>query len=289
VVDVSLGSLSGSRILSIVTDITPDTWAAAVAPASENVTGTQKVFINATVGVPAASLASTRGSLVVRASFQAVPGAPSTEVNCSDQASIAVAQYYGVDADALTPRLELVAGRDGVRATVLVHNSGNGADTFVVELENKPDVDPLGILTDLPKQILVQPETETNLSFEINATSLAQANTYELFVLVRSLAQSQTARDVVKVDAVVTRADIIPATDPSSLVLLVVVVVAVVGAAWGLRVRGRRKAARAARRQLARIVRAKKMEVEQPPPPPDPGADEPPTRVRVKTPPKPSK
>src|SRR5882672_5265642 len=71
-VDVSLGSISGSRILSIVASITPLEWAVAVSPSSENVTGTQKVFINATLTVPPATLASTHGTLTIRASFQAV-------------------------------------------------------------------------------------------------------------------------------------------------------------------------------------------------------------------------
>ncbi len=257
-INVTTGT-TNPRSLAIVAEITPDRWAANVAPTSENITDGEQVRFNSTVAVPPAELASTRGTLTVRASFLAVPGIAGSLVECAGQSTIAVAQYYAVDIDTSHPRVDANSGAAGVEATVIVHNLGNGRDTFTLDLEDRLFVQDVHLFTNLPQRITLDAGAESNLSFTINATSEAKPDPYDLAVVLRSDAQPQTAVDNL-VFTVVVKETIIQSLIPDVTGLIILSAIAGSGlSALVLRRRAkRRREAREARRKLQKVLRLRR-------------------------------
>ncbi len=299
-VDVNLGSLSGSRSLSIAASSTVATWPASVAPATANVSTVEQVPFNATLVVPAMEGATTRGSLAVTASYLAVPGLPGTAVTCSDSVTISVAQYYGLTADTANPRLTLKTGPEGVVASIILHNLGNGKDTFSIDVEDRVGWDAVGIHAKGPTRVTLEANAETNATFPINATTDVKADVYELLATVRSEGQPQTVFTTVSLTLVVENTDILASLpDPSTLLILVAVAAGAVGAVMLRRRAKRRRAARQAREKLKQIVKQRR-EAEDSAEAPGVGEEELPpiearptpvaaerVRVRVKAPPRP--
>lgn len=253
-INATLGSVSGSRNMAILTDVAPSAWAAAVAPQTENISGTERVFFNATVAVPAASDASTRGTLTVSASFQVFPGVPSSTVACADSASITVAQYYKVDGDTSTPRITVTAGPTGTVATFIVRNLGNGRDTFTAELEDPLLMEDIGIHTNLPLRVTLEPNAETNLTIIVNASGAAKEDTYDMQVGVKSDTKPQDAFDLVTFAVQVKSGTIIPPLpDFTTLLLMGAVAATLIGAYAFARGSKRKRAAREARLNLRRL------------------------------------
>jgi len=270
-INVTMGSLSGTRIVQVGVQATPDSWAAAVDPQSFNVTGAAQVNFTSTLVVPAAELSATQGTLVVNASFLAVPGAAGTAVTCFSQANVGVAPYYGLVADTSTPRVEVKTGPLGSQGTLIIRNQGNTRDVFRIALENKAELEILGLLTTMPPPVPLEPNQETNIQFTINATGNMESGDYDLFISVRSEKDQAMSREVT-VKAVVSNFTLIPTDDPTSLVLGAVGLIGLVTVGVGLR-RVKKKRAAAARRaaakaQLSKIMRARKAEAPPSAPPP---------------------
>lgn len=299
-VDVNLGSLSGFRNLAIEASSTVAHWPASVAPATENVSTVEQVPFNATLVVPAMEETTTRGTLTITASYLAVPGLPSTAVTCSDSLTVSVAQYFGVTADTGNPRLPVKTGPEGVVASIILHNLGNGRDTFTIDVEDRLGWDGVGIHAKGPTRVTLEADQETNATFPINASTAVKEDVYELLVTVRSDGQPQTVFTTVSLTLVVQNTDILSSLPPPSTLLILAAVAA--GAVGGLLVRRRVKRnrkARLAREQLKKVLKQKRQaegpaegELEfneaaataEAVAPPTPDAR---VRVRVKAPPKP--
>ncbi len=256
-IHVSLGSLSGSRTVQITAEAFPDTWAAHIDPSSKEVTGSADIPINATVAVPAGERATTAGRLVVTATFQWVTGFDDPSTTCSSQANVQVAQYYGVNADALTPRVTVKTGPTGTTAEVLVDNLGNGHDVFRVELENAAELQTKGIITSLPFSATLTAGQNTTVTFSVNASSDTEEGAQELYIIVTSTNEPSVTRST-QVTAVVEQNIITKIFDPTAIILLAAVVAAVGGAAAFIRSRRRRRRARDAKRQLDKIRRLRR-------------------------------
>jgi hypothetical protein len=253
-VQVSLGFLSGSRTVQIIAVASPDNWAAAVEPASQQVTGTATINFNATVAVPPQELTATAGRVTITASFHWLPGTEDPTEECSKQANIQVAQYFAVNADALTPRVQVTAGPRGEPVSVLVHNLGNGRDIFRVELENRADLEVRGIVTTLPQTTTLSADQQTNLTFSVNISTSVEAGEYELYIMVTSQTDPTIRRDTqITVEAELSIIDEL--FDPMVIVVMGGVAAAGIGGLVAVRSRRTRKRARLAKRQLDRIRR----------------------------------
>ncbi len=253
-VQVSLGFLTGSRTVQIVAVASPDTWAAAVEPASQQVTGAATINFNATLAVPAQELTTTPGRITITASFHWVPGTEDPTEECSNQANIQVAQYFAVNADALTPRVKVTAGPRGEPVSVLVHNLGNGRDIFRVELENRADLEVRGIVTTLPQTATLSADQKTNLTFSVNVSTSVEPGEYELYIMVTSQTDPTIRRDTqITIEAELSIIDEL--FDPTVIVVLGGVGAAGIGGLLAVRSRRTRKRARLAKRQLDRIRR----------------------------------
>jgi len=253
-VHVTLGSLGGSRTLHINATPFPEHWAASVDPATREVSGVTDVNFTATLAVPPAELTATSGRLVITAHFQWFQGSEDPKEECSNQATIQVAQYYGLNADTDTPRIQVKTGPVGSTAAVIVQNLGNGRDTFRVELENRAELEVLGIITSLPLQATLNADQESNITFTVNASSAAEEGTYDLFIMVTSTTDPALRRDT-QVTVEVTKTIVDKIFDPTVIVVLSAVGAAGLGTLAAIRSRRRRRRAREARRLLARIRR----------------------------------
>ena len=306
-VNVTTGT-TNPRSLNIVAEISPTEWATQVTPTSEEVADGETVRFDSTVAVPPAALSAMRGTLTIRASFLAVPGVPASLVECVQTATILVAQYYRVDIDASEPRLSVYSGPNGIEASLIVHNLGNGRDTFTLELEDPLFLDQVKLHTNLPRRITLDPDEETNMTFAVNASFDAVPGNYDLAVVLTSDAQPATARDTFQFTVIVQETiidQIIP--DLTGLLMLLGALAALVGIVTVRRRVKRNRKAREARRQLQQVLRQRReagaAEVgaveegsgtDQPPPDqallgaPGEGAAEPAekVRVRVKAPPR---
>lgn len=246
-----------TRTVAIEGTVQPSEWGVSVDPASKEVTGQGDIPFNASVGVPAAELSSTSGRLSLRAWFSSITGGPTVE--CGTQANIRVAQYYGVNSDAISPRIDVETGPTGTVATVLVENLGNGRDSFRVELENKADLDVLGLLTTLPVTTTLDPGQATNITFNVNASSAVEERSYPLYITVTSTSDA-TVRHDTEITVKVTKSIITQIFDPSVFIVLAVVGGAAIGLLVLVRSRRRKRKARLAKRQLDRIRRQRRDE-----------------------------
>jgi hypothetical protein len=254
-IDVNLGFISGSRTVQILAEVFPDHWAASIDPATREVTGVANIPFNVSVGVPAAELSTTSGRVVVTATYQYVTGVDDPSVLCSNQGNIQVGQYYAVNTDALDPRIKVRTGPTGETAQVLVHNLGNGRDTFRVELENRAELEAVGIITSLPASATLTADQQTNITFSINASSGVEEKAFELYILVTSQTDPTVQRSTQMTIDVETNI-IDKVFDPTVFIVLAVVVAGALGTTAAVRRRRRRTRARKAKRQLDRIRRA---------------------------------
>lgn len=257
-VNVTTGT-ANPRTLNILATITPDVWGAQVSPTTENVSDGETVHFNASVAVPPAALSSTRASLTISANFLAVPGVPGSKIECSDTASIVVAQYFRVDIDTTQPRISVTVGPNGKEASIIVHNLGNGRDSFTLDLEDRQYLDDVSLHTNLPRRITLEADAETNITFAVNATGNAKPGTYDLAVVMTSEAAPQTARDNLVLSVIVEKTfvdNLVP--DFTSALIGAGVIAAVVGVIAVRRHSKRKKAAAQAERTLKQVIRQRK-------------------------------
>lgn len=258
-VHVSFAPFSNlTRNVAIEGTVSPSTWGVSVDPASKEVTGGQAdIPFNASVGVPAAELVTTAGRLTLRAWFPSGPGLQPAE--CFAQGNIRVAQYYGVNSDAITPVIDVETGPTGAVATVLVENLGNGRDSFRVELENRADLEVLGLLTTLPTTTTLDANQSTHITFSVNASSDVEERSYPLFIMVTGV-NDATVRSDTEITVKVTQNIITKVFDPVVFIVLAVVAAGAFGSLAFVRSRRRKRRARLAKRQLDRIRRQRREE-----------------------------
>ncbi len=257
-VNVTTGTTS-PRTLNIIATVTPSEWGAQVSPTTENISDGETVRFNASVAVPPAALSNTRASLTISANFLAVPGVPGSKIECGDTATISVAQYYRVDIDTTKPRISLNVGPTGVEASVIVHNLGNGRDTFTLSLEDPLYLNDVSLHTNLPRRITLEADAETTMTFAINATGDAKPGTYDVAVVMASDVQPQTATDnlVLSVTVEKTFVDQLVPDFTTSLIGLGVLG-ALVGVVMLRRRSKRKKAGAEAERLLKQVIRQRR-------------------------------
>jgi len=243
--EVSVDKLPVQRAVVMLESSVDTGWVSQVSPSTAVFTSTTPQSFTVTAVVPARTLSTLKGMLVVKATMNS--GGLTAEDTAN--ATITVDQYYLLNVASEAPYFE--TEKPGISTTykVLVTNKGNGPDTFALEISNLKDLVSKHWMVGLDKEVtpVVQPGLYGEVTVTVTSpedSSLFEGGPQAVIVNAASVgARTQNLVIALSFPLYFNQKAIDPVFDVTVPIIVVAVVVAAVAVvAWRWRKRRARKA-----------------------------------------------